>query len=123
MNPAGTEVTTSEISVDQWRDFFGRVDAAAREQMVSVEIVGPEIGSQTLARDVNLRGIAYSGHGGPEIELDVGIRDQTEHRVIRPAHVYAAEGPDGGLKWLDLEDDENVKTLIYFQSPPKVRVH
>lgn len=117
------KVKTSEIAAEHWAKFLVRVDSAARDQAVSVEIIDPEMGSQTLAHDVSLRGIAYSHRSPPEIELDVGGRDQTEHRVIRPVHVYAAQSDRGELRWLDLEDDSNVKTLIYFHAPPMVRVH
>lgn len=110
---------TTEIPKEQWSTYLDRISADHRDRSVEVEIVGPDLGDQTLVRHAELRGLslAMKGESAGSVELDLGVEGGgLDHRVFHPAHLYAVEA-DRGLSVLEIEDDARNKTLIRFSKP------
>ena len=46
-----------------------------------------------------------------------GENGRLGHRIEKPEHVYAGENAAGEVETLDIEDREQVKTLVIFEHP------
>lgn len=114
------ESHTREIPKERWASFLALVQELQRDRPVRVEIIGVQIGDQELAGPAQLRAIGLSSKGtaGKTIEIDLDMAGGLDHRVFRPAHVYAVHTPSGELDCLNIEDESQTKTLIRFEEPP-----
>lgn len=110
---------TWEVPRERWATFLSQVEALQRDKPVELELAGPEIGDQPLARDVQLRAIsaAPKGASAGAIELDLGMDGGLDHRVIHPSHLHAVQAPSGQLECLEIEDESHTKTLVRFKVP------
>ena len=111
---------TREVPREEWAAFLAHVEAMQRDRPVQVELLGPELGNQTLAHDLRLRGISVTekGSAAGSIELDLGKTDGgLDHRVLPPTHLYAIEASAGRIECLDIEDERHRKTLVRFKEP------
>jgi hypothetical protein len=112
---------TREIPREGWGDYLSRVAASEREHFVRIEAGSPDIGEQPLASRLPLMDIALEKKGSDmgAIEVTVGRPgEEITHRILTPDHIYADEGDDGALECLDIEDQDHVKTLIFFEPEP-----
>ncbi len=110
---------TREIPREQWTEYLSQVEAAQRDSPVEVELAGTSIGDQYLTRSAQLRGISAVARGSASgtIEIDLGVDGGLDHRILRPAHLYAIQSSTGQVEYLDIEDDQQTKTLIRFKEP------
>lgn len=110
---------TREIPREQWTTYLSQVEAAQRDSPVEVELAGTSIGDQYLTRNAQLRAISAVGRGAASgtIEIDLGVDGGLDHRILRPAHLYAIQSSTGQVECLDIEDDQQTKTLIRFKEP------
>lgn len=110
---------TREIPKESWAQYLGHIGQMTRGLPVRVELVGPELGAQTLAKTLPLQGIDLIPKGTFQgsIELDLGREGEVDHRVIQPRRLFAEETEGGELECLEIEDAEANKTLIHFEHP------
>ncbi|MFZ5470303.1 MAG: CBS domain-containing protein, partial [Myxococcota bacterium] len=111
--------TTWEVPREHWATYLSQVAALQKDRPVKVELVGPELGEQTLTRLARLRSLLAERKGAAagSIELDLGLNGELDHRIIHPVRLYAIEAPTGQLECLDIEDESRTKTLIRFLQP------
>lgn len=118
------ETHTREIPRESWARFLRQVESLHRDKPVEVELVGRQLGAQILAEGAQLRGISFEegrqgrrlGKRKPSIiELDLGLREGVDHRVFHAERLYAIQRPSGELECLDIEDDQQTKTLVRFK--------
>ncbi|MCY1073710.1 DUF5335 family protein [Archangium lansingense] len=110
---------TREIPREGWADYLLLLSTIERDQQVRIQAGGPELGEQTVARDLPLVEISIEEKGSDQgaIEVTVGRPgEELTHRILHPEHVWAEESDSGELECLDIEDTDHVKTLIYFES-------
>ncbi len=109
---------TREIPRDGWADYLTLLSTVERDHWVRIEADSPDLGDQTMAARLPLVDIAVEEKGSLEgaIEVTVGRPgEEITHRILHPRHVWAEESDSGELECLDIEDADQVKTLIYFE--------
>lgn len=112
---------TNEIPRDLWDQYLSELGNRMREQPVRIEIEGKEIGDQVFA-NLPLVGISFEKKGseGNAIEVTVGSTGRTitnaTHLIESPVRVYEETTEDGKVECLDIEDADEVKTLVFFGS-------
>jgi hypothetical protein len=109
---------TREIPNDGWADFLNNLSEAHRDERVRVEVGGEPLGEQPLVEGLTLMGLSLDPKGSEAGTIDVAINTPQgvlDHRIEKPEHVWVEENDAGGLACIDIEDQEHVKTLIYFQ--------
>jgi acetoin utilization protein AcuB len=113
---------TREVPPEDWAAYLRHVESLQRDTTIQIELVGPELGDQPLARQARLRAISATGRGPvpSAIELELGANGGLDHRVLHPVHLYAIQAPTGQLEVLDIEDQSQTKTLIRFLEPRPV---
>jgi hypothetical protein len=109
---------TREIPREVWSDYLTLVSAIEKDHRVRVQADGPDFGEQTVAASLPLVDIYVEEKGSDEgaIEVTVGRPGrEITHRILRPLRVYTAESDSGDIECLDIEDEDHVKTLIFFE--------
>lgn len=109
---------TREIPKEVWSDYLTLVSAIERDHRVRVQAEGPDLGEQALAASLPLVDIYVEEKGSQQgaIEVTVGRPGrEITHRILRPRRVSTAESDSGDIECLDIEDEDHVKTLIFFE--------
>jgi hypothetical protein len=110
---------TQEITRSEWPAFFGSFSNRHRGWLVTIEIMNPEIGDQTLARDLPLEGITaeLSENGADEIEIVAGSKPDSHvsDTVTGPTNVWLKSSEEGADEALEIQA-ENKTALIRFRS-------
>jgi len=117
---------TQEIQRDQWSEFLNRFSRQHEGWLVSLEVFSPDIGAQREARELPLEGITIaSGGNEPEaIAISAGKtpEDHLTHIINGPTRVWLERTPQGANAALEIESEDETKTLLRFRSalPPEM---
>jgi hypothetical protein len=110
---------TREIQRNEWVSFFDSFSSRHRGWLVTVEIMDPEIGDQTEARDLPLVGITaeLNERGPDQIEILVGNQADrhVSNSVVAPKQVWLKSSDEGADEVLEIKS-ENETVLIRFRS-------
>ena len=110
---------TREIQRNEWVSFFDSFSSRHRGWLVTVEIMDPEIGDQTEARDLPLEGITaeLNERGPDQIEILVGNQADrhVSNSVVAPKQVWLKSSDEGADEVLEIKG-ENETVLIRFRS-------
>ena len=110
---------TREIPQDGWKEFLTSLSEAHRDEEVRVEVDGQALGEQPLVEGLTLMGVSMDPKGSLAGSIDVHVNTRggvLDHRIEKPEHLWVEEDDRGELACLDIEDQEQVKTLIFFGS-------
>lgn len=112
---------TQEIPRQEWNNFFDSFSRQHEGWLATLEIFGPEIGAQEEAHELPLEGVSIaSGTNEPEaIAISIGKSpdDHLSHMIIKPAHVWLEQTDEGANAALEIESEDETKTLLRFRSP------
>ena len=112
-------MATEEIPREQWAAFFDGFSRRHQGWLVTVEVLGPDVGDQVEARELPLEGITAElrDPGQDEIEIFVGTRPDSHvsHRVIAPEKVYLKRSEEGADEALEIASKE-MAALLRFRS-------
>jgi len=124
--PVVSEARSGEIKRGQWAAFFGEFSKRNQSRATRLEIFG-DLGAQEEEQNLPLNGISVeeTGTGAPRIEIMLGGERPSDerhltHTIARAARVTAKTGADGRDDALEIEDADGVKTLLRFESLPKL---
>ena len=113
-------MTTREIPPERWARYFEQVAEHERDHPVRIEVIGESLGAQAFEEHAPLLDIELEEKGSEKgaIELSVGgPNGRLGHRIEKPEHVYVEVNAAGEVELLDIEDREQVKTLVTFEHP------
>jgi hypothetical protein len=105
--------STRAIPQEEWSGYFDDFSRDLDDLLATVEVAGREIGAQVEAERPRLTSITYDHKDDiVVIGLDApgGSHEDLEHIVYHPQKIYVAE--DDGETIFDIEDGEQVKTLV-----------
>jgi hypothetical protein len=112
-------MASQEVPREQWAEFFDSFSQRHQGWLVTVEILGPDIGDQVEARALPLEGITAELNGDEEDEIDifVGTRPDSHvtHKINAPLHVRLKQTEQGADEALEIES-EGVAALLRFRS-------
>ena len=112
---------TQEIPRKEWNNFFDTFSRQHEGWLATLEVFGPEIGAQEEARELPLEGVSIaSGTDEPEtIAISIGKspEDHLSHTIVEPAHVWLEQTEEGANAALEIESENEIKTLLRFRSP------
>jgi hypothetical protein len=113
-------IDTRQIPRSDWNDFFTAFSQRHDDEAVALEVLSPEIGAQTQARDLHLRGISPAGHHQDEglaVMLDSPDGAHVTHMIPKPTHVWLQTAAGESEDSLEIESADGTKTLIRFAMP------
>jgi hypothetical protein len=118
-------MSTQEIHRNEWADFFDGFSHRHKGWLVTVEVLGSEIGAQVEARELPLMGITAELKPGAEDMISIIAGDSPQqhvtHRVVAPTQVLLKRTEEGADEALEIESADNT-TLVRFRSavPPEM---
>jgi hypothetical protein len=109
---------TLEIKREDWKEFFDNLSRDLVDCLTTIQVLDNETGAQVLNENLPFGGLTFEERNGREvIELIVGDGPENHqtHNIYNPRKVafVGREGEAGGT--LDIEDADDVKTLITFR--------
>jgi hypothetical protein len=111
---------TQEIPRDEWNNFFDVFSRQHEGWLATLETFGPDIGAQEEAHELPFESISItSGNNGTDaIAIDLGKtpEDHFTHRITEPEHVWLEQTSGGANAALEIESENETKTLLRFRS-------
>ncbi len=116
---------TIEIPKVKWTEFFDDLSRRRFGWETKIEVLDESVGDQILSEGLPLNGVTFEEKAGRhEIEIAVGETADSHqtHNISNPTKVaYLDEGDFlGGV--IEVEEENNTKTLISLLSPMPVYV-
>jgi hypothetical protein len=114
------DASTREIPRDEWVAFFDSFSRQHEGWLVTIEVLGRDIGAQIEAREQPLTGITadLNDRGEDTISIFVGGKSAAHvaHIVHAPSHVGLKETAEGAHEALHIEAKDGATTLVRFRS-------
>jgi hypothetical protein len=113
-------MNTMEITRNDWTSFFDTFSKQHEGWLASLEVLGDQIGAQHEVVELPLEGISVNAEKDPEsliISFGKTPEDHVTHTVKRPRHVWVNQTVEGAHESLEIEEEDNQKTLLRFRSP------
>ena len=110
---------TREIPRTEWAEFLTSFSRQHDGWLVTVELMGSEIGAQVEGHDVRLRGVSVAGddeRSDLAIMLETGHRGHLTHIVTAPTHIWIQQTAKGADEALQIESADGSRTLVRFRS-------
>jgi hypothetical protein len=123
--PVASKAESGEIKPDQWESFFREFSKRNQSRATRMETFG-DLGAQEEEQDLPLNGVSVDERGtdAPRIEIMLGGGPSDErhltHTITRAARVFAKTSADGHDEAIEIEDADGTKTLLQFESLPKL---
>jgi hypothetical protein len=110
---------TLEIPRDQWVSFFDSFSGKHDGWLVTVEVIGPDVGDQKEAKELPLVGINADLKDNEDfVNITVGRlpKDRMMHTVADAARVWLKQSNEGADEALEIESRDGTKTLVTFRA-------
>lgn len=111
---------TREISRSEWPEFFERFSRQHEGWLVTLEILGSQIGAQIEERELALEGIVaeWDEVKGDEIAIMIGAKpdDHITHNISRATQVSLEQTDEGADVALAIKSADGVTALMRFRS-------
>ncbi len=112
---------TKEISRSEWPEFFDSFSRQHEGWLVTLEILGSEIGAQVEERELPFGGIVdeWDEVQGNEIAIMIGAKpdDHITHSISRPEQVSVEQTDEGADVALAIKSADGITALLRFRSP------
>ena len=104
----------TQISQDDWKDFFVTFSNGNRGRMLSLEVLDPESGDTGPMKQGKLMAVDYDPVGkGNDIVATTGDTEvEYTHSIEAPVEVWNAQHDSGEVGALEIIDQNNVKTIL-----------
>ncbi len=117
---------TQEIPREDWSNFFDVFSRQHEGWLATLEIFAPEVGAQEEAHELPLEGVSIASGGNADDAIAVNLGKTSEnhvtHTIIKPEHVWLEQTSGGANAALEIESENQHKTLLRFRSalPPEM---
>ncbi|RPI57229.1 MAG: hypothetical protein EHM55_02615 [Acidobacteria bacterium] len=111
---------TYEIPRDKWSTDVTRFGEDHHRWLVSVEVLGSEIGAQPEVRNLPLEGLSAepaAKGGSVSVFVESDIDDHLTHLIQRPTRIVVDEG-DNGKAAMEIVSADGTSTIVNFLRPP-----
>jgi hypothetical protein len=115
------DTQTREIPRQEWNSFFNTFSRQHQGWLATLEVFASDVGAQEEAHDLPLEGIsidlADDRNDAIAISLGKTSEDHVTHTINAPEHVWLEQTPSGANAALEIESEDQTKTLLRFRSP------
>lgn len=108
-----------EIPREEWAGYLDGFSRQHEGWLVTVEVLGAEVGAQVEARELPLRGVTAELKGGEDaVTIILGAKEseRVTHTVNNPSHVRVEQAESGADMTLQIEASGGVATLVRLRS-------
>ena|ERR1044071_1979905 len=110
-------MSTREIQRDEWREFFDSFSKQHQGHLVTIEVLGMDVGDQVEARRLPLEGITVEFGNGEEAQFEViaGERPDSHisHTIASPMRVWVKQTEEGADEVLEIESESGTVFLLF----------
>jgi len=114
-------MSTREIPREQWNNFFDSFSRQHEGWLATLELLTADLGAQQEADQLAFEGISLNSDSEtPEaivINLAKSSTDHVTHMVNQPKHVWLQRTEEDADTSLEIESEDDAKTLLRFRSP------
>ena len=114
-------MATREIPRENWNSFFDTFSRQHEGWLATLEVLGRDFGAQEEAHELPLEGVSISSgtNEAETIAISIGKTPESHisHTVLKPTHVWIEQTQDGADAALEIESEDETKTLLRFRSP------
>ena len=114
-------MSTQEIPREQWNNFFDSFSRQHEGWLATLEVLADDVGAQEQAHEMPFEGISLDSLDGESeaVLISVGRTKSVHitHRIDRPVHIWLEQTPAGANASLQIEANDESKTLLRFRSP------
>lgn len=110
----------SELKKEDWGRFFDTLSKRRFEWRTEIEVVGENVGDQTLSEGLPLNGITVEtidGRTSVDISVGASTGHHQTHNISNPVRVAFLAGDNFSGDVVDIEEADGTKTLIRFIEP------
>ncbi len=108
---------TREIAPAEWKSFFDAFSRQHARWLVSVDVMGTDIGAQHEVRDYPLAGITTDAPAGHAIHLHFSRGgEHVTHTIANVSHVRLERTEGGADVALQVQSADELTTLLRFRS-------
>ena len=112
---------TKEISRSEWPEFFDSFSRQHEGWLVTLEVLGTDIGAQVEGRELAFEGILveWDEVHGDQIAIIIGARpdDHITHNISHPAQVSLEQTDEGADAALAIKSTDGTTALLRLRSP------
>ena len=112
---------TMEIPKDKWPAFFDSFSRQHEGWLVTLEVLGEDLGAQIEGRELAFEGIVdeWDEIEGNKIAIMIGANpdDHLTHSIDRPTQVSVEQTDEGADVALQIKSADGVTALLQFRSP------
>ena len=112
---------TKHVPENLWRRTLDDLSRAYDGALASLEVVGGEIGAETVLVDQPLRGITQD-RSGVIIAFAKPGGMHLQRRVAHPRDLRIVETDEGAVMAVEVEETEGTSTLVHFRSPMRPEI-
>jgi hypothetical protein len=109
-----------EILREGWADFLDTFSRQHEGWLVTVEVLGAEIGAQVEAEEKPLEGISAELKSGGEDSISIIVgrtpAERVTHNITAPTHVRIEQAENGVDMALQIESSGGTTTLVRLRS-------
>lgn len=105
-----------DVPRSEWREFLETFSRQHEGWLVTIEVIGAEIGAQIEAEEKPLEGITVElkGEDRDSISIAVGMTpvERVEHNIMSPTRVRVEQSESGTDMTLQIESQDRATTLL-----------
>ena len=109
-----------EIPREEWAEFLDIFSRQHEGWLITIEVLGAEIGAQVEAEGKPLEGITaeLKGDGDDLISITVGLTpaEHVTHNITAPTHVRIEQAENGADMALQIKSSDGATTLVRLRS-------
>jgi hypothetical protein len=109
---------TQHVPSKLWRRTLDDLSRAYDGAILSLEVVGKDVGAQPEVIDQALRGLT-SDRGGVTIRFAKSAGSHLAHLIAQPCDLRIVESDEGAVMAVEIEESEGTHTLLHFRSPSR----
>ena len=110
---------TIEINRDKWREFFDDFSRRHQGRLVTIEMLGPDLGDQVEASLLPLEGIVVESGDGSELQIEIIVGEKPDshisHTISSPSSIWQKQTDEGADEVLEIESADGT-VLLRFSS-------
>ena len=111
---------TQHVPNNLWRRTLDDLSRAFDGAIVSLEILGNDVGAQPEVLDQPLRGLS-SDRSGVTMRF-AKPSGHLEHLIAHPTDLRIVETDEGAVMAVEIEEREGAHTLLHFRSPARPEI-
>lgn len=112
-------MATLEIPPHEWGAFFDGFSLRHQGWLVTIEVLGDDIGAQVEARELPLQGVSAETNGGRASRISISAGNGPEahvtHTITAPTHVRLSQNAEGADEALEIASS-GTTTIVRFRS-------